>query len=124
MSGNSKSSPMYDLEERTKKFALNVRKYIKSMDRNIINYGDCKQVCRSSGSIGANYIEANEKLGPKDFVFRLKIARKEAKETGYWLQILQQANDLQGDHNLHKLIDECGQLRKILSSIINKQSMK
>ena len=56
----------YDFEERTFQFA---------------NVEDGKQLIRSSGSVGANYIEANEKLGDKDFVFRLKIARKEAKES-------------------------------------------
>lgn len=47
---------------------------------------------KSSGYVGANYIEANEKLGDRDFVFRLKIARKEAKESRYWLRLLKEAN--------------------------------
>ncbi len=70
----------YDLEERTYKFALNVRKNIKDLPRTISNIEDIKQVVRSSGSVGANYIEANEHLSDKDFLFRAKICRKEAKE--------------------------------------------
>ena len=73
----------YDLEERTYQFALAVRKMILSLSKNVITLEDGKQVIRSSGSVGANYIEANEKLGNKDFLLRLRIARKEAKETVY-----------------------------------------
>jgi len=41
---------------------------------------------RASGSVGANYIEANESLSKKDFLMRVKICRKEAKESRYWLR--------------------------------------
>ncbi len=77
---------------------------------------DGKQVVRFSGSIGANYIEANEKLGPKDFIFRLKIARKEAKESRYWLRLLKVTNSEKTEIN--KLISESEELRKFLSAII------
>lgn len=76
----------YDLEERTFQFANNCREMIKSLNYSIANVEDGKQLVRSSGSVGANYIEANEKLGDKDFVFRLKISKKEAKESRYWLR--------------------------------------
>ena len=69
----------YDLEERTFQFAKNVRLFIKSLIKTVGNIEDTKQVIRSSGSIGANYIEANESLSKKDFVYRIKISRKEAK---------------------------------------------
>ncbi len=71
--------------------------------------------------MGANYIEANEKLGDKDFLFRLKIARKEAKESKFWLQLL---NDLNPDQkkNSESLLFEIEELRKILSAIITKTS--
>ena len=78
-------SPRYDLEERTFGFAQEVRNFIKTIPKTIANIEDGKQVIRSSGSVGANYIEANESLGKKDFILRLRIARKEAKETRYWL---------------------------------------
>ncbi|MGR3294111.1 MAG: four helix bundle protein [Candidatus Scalindua sp.] len=72
-------SKQYDLEERTFQFAKSVSLYIKKFSRTIsdIEYG--KQVIRASGSVGANYIEANEALSKKDFVMRIKICRKEAK---------------------------------------------
>ena len=71
---------VYDLEERTLKFALAVRKLVKRIPKTIANREDAKQLVRASGSVGANYIEANEALGDKDFVYRIKICRKESKE--------------------------------------------
>jgi four helix bundle protein len=71
----------YDLEERTYQFALDVRLFIIGIPKTLSNIEDAKQVIKSSGSIGANYIEANENVGEKDLIFRLKISRKEAKES-------------------------------------------
>lgn len=109
----------YDLEDRTLDFAVNVRLFLKNLPKSISNIEDGKQVVRSSGSVGANYIEANEKLGPKDFGYRLRIARKEAKESVYWLTIIKRVNELESSE-LNDLIQEAGELRKILSAIINK----
>ena len=69
----------YDLEERTFEFARRVRQFVKKLPRTICNIEDAKQLVRSSGSVGANYIEANEALGKKDFIMRAKISRKESK---------------------------------------------
>ena len=56
----------YDLEDRTFLFAKEVRTFIKAIPRTIASIEDTKQPVRSSGSIGANYIEANESLSKKD----------------------------------------------------------
>ncbi|WP_294964125.1 four helix bundle protein [uncultured Flavobacterium sp.] len=111
----------YNLEERTFLFAKECRIYIRNLPKNTSNIEDGKQLVRSSGSIGANYIEANEKLGDKDLIFRLKIARKEAKESKFWLQLL---NDLNPDQKStsESLLLEIEELRKILSAIITKTS--
>jgi four helix bundle protein len=109
----------YDLEERTFLFAKECRLYIQKLPKTISNIEDCKQLVKSSGSIGANYIEANEKLGDKDLIFRLKIARKEAKESKYWLRLLQELNP-EFITNSEHLLYEADELRKILSSIISK----
>jgi len=101
----------FDLETRTFEFAKAVRKYAKSIKLTPLNIDDIKQVIRSSGSVGANYIEANESLSPKDFLHRVKISRKEAKETLFWLNLLE-APDI--------LKQEALELKKILSSIIEK----
>ncbi len=110
----------YDLEERTYEFARDVRAFVKRLPRTICNLEDVKQVVRSSGSIGANYIEANEALSKKDFKMRLKIARKEAKETRYWLRLLDTGEESDLPVERDKLIQESAELLKILSAIINK----
>jgi four helix bundle protein len=110
----------YDLEERTFQFAKEVRVFIKTLEKTIANNEDAKQVIRSSGSIGSNYIEANESLSKKDFVFRLKISRKEAKESIYWLKLIDETNDLINSQLSKKLIQEATELKKILSAIIEK----
>jgi four helix bundle protein len=110
----------FDLEERTYLFARDCRLYIQKLTKTISNIEDGKQLVRSSGSVGANYIEVNEKLGDKDLTFRLKIARKEAKESKYWLRLLEDLNpDLNEISNL--LFTEAEELRKILSVIITKK---
>ena len=88
----------YDLEERTFQFAKEVRLFIKSLEKTIANFEDAKQVVRSSGSIGANYIEANESLSKRDFAYRVKISRKEAKESVYWLRLINETN-INSDNN-------------------------
>ncbi len=83
----------YDLEERTFLFTKNVVLFIKQLPRSVSNIEFVKQVIRSSGSVGANYIEANESLSKKDFLMRTRISRKEAKETSYWLRLIIETND-------------------------------
>jgi four helix bundle protein len=112
--------PQYDLEERTLEFAKKVRAFVKKLPRTISNIEDGKQAVRSSGSIGANYIEANEALSKKDFIMRIKISRKEAKESKYWLLLI----DTNDNNNLEKerqsLIKEATELMNIFGSIIRK----
>ena len=114
------SDKPYDLEERTFLFAQDVRRFIKKLPHNLANIEDAKQVVRSSGSIGANYIEANEALGKKDFRCRMRIARKEAKETRYWMRLLDTGENSDVETARQSLIRECEELRKILSTIIDK----
>ncbi len=111
---------VYNLEERTYLFAKQSRFFIKALPKALNTIEDGKQLIRSSGSVGANYIEANEKLGDKDFVMRVKIARKEAKETQYRLKLLKDLNQHCAP-KAEELIQEAIELRNILSSIINKR---
>ena len=64
---------VYDLEDRLFVFAQDVRAFVKRLPRTIANIEEGKQVIRSSGSVEANYIEANESLGRKDFLMKIKI---------------------------------------------------
>ncbi len=87
------NSKQYDLEDITLEFAKNVRVFVKKLTKSIANIEDGKQVIRSSGSVGANYIEANESLSKKDFIMRIKICRKESKESRYWLRLIDVSQD-------------------------------
>jgi four helix bundle protein len=119
MSGSSKNKP-YDLEERTFLFAKDVRIFVKILSKTTANLEDMKQLVRSSGSVGANYIEANEALSKKDFIFREKISRKEAKESVYWLRLIAETNELSDTKRAKELIQETTELKKILSAILEK----
>jgi four helix bundle protein len=110
----------YDLEERTFIFAKEVRELVNKLPKTISNIEDGKQVVRSSGSVGANYIEANESLGKKDFLMRIKIGRKEAKESKYWLRLLDTLHNESYSEEIKKLIQEAGELMMIFSSIMRK----
>ncbi len=115
------NTKVYNLEERIYIFARECRILIKSLSKTISNIEDGRQLIRSSGSTGANYIEANEKLGKKDFLMRMKIARKEAKESHYWLKLLYDMN-VSNRKIIDKLKAEALEIKKILSAIINKSS--
>ncbi|MBS1258391.1 MAG: hypothetical protein MAG551_01450 [Candidatus Scalindua arabica] len=110
----------YDLEERTFQFAKNVSLYVKKSPRTVSNMEYGKQVVRSSGSVGANYIEANEALSKKDFIMRIKISRKEAKESAYWLRLIVETNSEEYMEEGNKLSNEATELKKILSAILEK----
>ena len=97
-----------------------IRLFIKTLNKTIANIEDSKQVVRASGSIGANYIEANESLSKKDFVYRIKICRKEAKESAYWLRLINETNQLDNKQEAENLMQEAIELKKILSAIIGK----
>jgi len=108
----------YDLEERTFVFARDIRKFIKLLPGCIANAEDIRQLVRASGSVGANYIEADGSLGKKDFVMHLRISRKEAKESRYWLRLVDTAADPDLDMTRNTLIQEATELMRILSAII------
>jgi len=111
---------VYDLEERTYEFARRVRAFVKRLPRTVCNFEDVKQLARSSGSIGANYLEANEALSKKDFSHRVKISRKEAKESRYWLRLVDTGSDAAVEEERQRLLQECTELMKIFGSIVRK----
>ena len=112
------SSKQYDLEDRTFEFAKASRMFVKKLPRTISNIEDAKQFIRASGSIGANYIEANESIGKKDFVMKIKTCRREAKESGYWLRLLDCDGELESTRT--KLLAEAQELMKIFGAIVRK----
>ena len=82
------------------------------------NIEDARQLVRASGSVGANYIEANESLSKKDFVCRIKICRKEAKESRYWLRLVDVTDPTSAERD--KLVQEAQELMNIFGAIVRK----
>ena len=118
------NSKPYDLEKRTLDFAKRTRVLVNKLSRTISNIEDGKQLTRSSGSVGANYIEANEALSKKDFVMRIMIARKEAKESRYWFNLVDTKENGILEKERQSLIQEATELMMILSSIMRKSTQK
>mgnify|MGYP001620163281 CR=1 FL=1 len=108
----------YDLEERTFVFAKRTNQYVNALPRTISNLENGKQLVRSGGSVGANYIEANEALSKKDFAMRVKISRKEAKESFFWLKLSEPSAAQQNEKEW--LMNEANELMKIFSAIMRK----
>ena len=117
MSDHENSKP-YDLEERTAVFAEQSRALVRGLARTIGNVEDARQLIRASGSIGANYIEANDAIGKKDFLMKVKICRREAKESGYWFRLLDVDGKLEPERQ--RLAAEAKELMKIFGAIVRK----
>jgi len=110
----------YDLEERALAFTKFIIAYIKSLPKTMGNIEVGKQLIRSSGSIGANYIEANESLSKKDFIMRIKISKKEAKESLYWLKLTE---PLPAEIvTKERMVREATELMNILGAIYRKSN--
>lgn len=103
--------------ERLEKFSDDVNYTCKETSRDVATVEIVSQLVRSAGSIGANYIEAVEGLSQKDFYFRIRICRKESKESGFWLRRLLAINN-QKEAQYTKLINECREFVLIFSKII------
>ena len=120
MTQNRPKTQKYDLAERTFKFADDVRIFVSALPKTVITIEDTKQLVRSSGSIGANYIEADDPLGKKDLVMRMRICRKEAKESVYWLRLLQRSTPENLEEENLRLLKETKEFLLIFSAIIRK----
>jgi four helix bundle protein len=116
----AQNSKQYDLEDRTLTFAKRVRAFVEKLNKTIANIEDGKQLIKASGSVGANYIEANEALSKKDFVMRIKICRKEAKESRYWLRLIDTGSEGELEQERKALESEARELTHIFGSIVTK----
>jgi len=114
------NSKQYDLEGRTLAFAKKVRAFVNKLPKTTANMEDGKQLIKASGSVGSNYIEANEALSKKDFSFRIKISRKEAKESRYWLKLVDTQGDTEQEQERKDLEQEATELMNIFGSILRK----
>jgi len=120
MTEKTDSKP-YDLEERTFEYAKKTIRFTKLLPKNIANNELIKQLVRSCSSVGANYIEANESLSRKDFIMRIKICKKESKESLYWMKLIE-VNGSEAEQQRQLLMNETVELMKIFAAILKKQS--
>lgn len=124
MSSQPNKEKPYNLEERTYAFAIEVRLFLRNTNWDPVSWPDIKQVLRSSGSVAANYLEALEAFSPDDYLYRIRVCKKEARESGLWLRLISDSNPI--DESIHRsldeLIGETGELVKILSSIIRNKT--
>jgi four helix bundle protein len=108
---------IYDLEERVENFGENIIDLAKKVRVNPITKPIIEQLVASGCSVGANYFEANGASSKKDFLNKIYIAKKEAKETQHWLRMIAKADNSIKDE-AKKLWKEAFELTKILSTII------
>jgi len=117
----SEEAPEYDLEERTFRFALAVRNCLSSHRWTRIQWADVDQLLRSSGSVAANYTEANNSVSKADFIFRIKLSKKESRESMLWLRLLGESTKDDGVRSvLRSLYKESDELTRILATILRK----
>jgi four helix bundle protein len=112
---------IYDLEERTAIFAERVRDFCLMLPRNSVNSEYIAQLIRSSSSPGANYIEANESIGDKDFAMKIKTCRRESKESAYWLRLVMTDGSVQMENERKELRQEAKELILIFTAILKKR---
>lgn len=113
------NSKKYDLEDRTLEYGKRIIRMAKALPKNTVNFKLMDQIVRSGTSMGANYREANETETKKDFKFRMRICRKEGKETIYWLKLIMEANP-ELDQRIEPLLQETTELVKIFAAILEK----
>lgn len=114
------NSKQFDLEERTFIYARDCRSLVKKLPKTICNLQDGPQLVRASGSVAANYIEANEALSKKDFVMRIKICKKESKESRLWLRLIDTQDRKEIEQERLRLLKEGLELQKIFGSILER----
>lgn len=114
---------MVDIQDRTLEFGVRIFRFAESLPKTQSAIVLMRQLIRSGTSVGANMEEADGAASKKDFVNKVIIARKEARETRYWLNLIRQAKILVSANSLEELkslINESLELMKILSAIANK----
>ena len=109
-----------NLDVRTEVFARDVRAWLRTAPRTECNREDLKQLVRASGSVAANHLAADHARGDQDRLMKFRICRKEAREAGLWLRLMDAGDDAAVQAERERLVDETGQLMRIYSSIIRR----
>lgn len=116
----------FDIYDRTFKFAVNVARLVKQLPNDFVTHEYCRQLIRSSSSVGANLEEADGALTKKDFINKIGISRREASESKHWLKLIRETTDSKNNQlldSLDSLIKESSEIVLILSSIIKNTKL-
>ncbi len=105
-----------ELKKRTKEFALRIIKLVNALPNNSAGRVIGNQLLRSGTSIGANVSEALAGQSRKDFISKMSIASKEARETRYWLELLQESRLI--DYNFTDHLKRCEEIVRIITAIV------
>jgi len=109
----------YNLEERTFQFALSIRECVSANKWTRAQWTDIDQMLRASGSVAANYVEANNAVSKGDFLFWIKVSKKEASECRLWLRLLGASSSAEPlKETIRQLYRECDELVRILAAIL------
>ncbi len=108
-----------DIKERTFSFAVVITRLVKTLYRNREDDVLTKQVFRSGTSIGANVEEAAASYSRDEYIYKMNIALKEARETHYWLRILRESEIVEAKR-IQNIIDESEEIKKVLGAIVSK----
>ena len=109
----------WDLCERTARFAMRVRDYSLKLPKNPANNEYIPQLIRAGSSPGANYIEANEAIGEKDFKMKIRICRRESKEAGYFVRLTITDGSEEMENERMWISEESRQFVLIFNSMLN-----
>lgn len=116
---NDKNSKQYDLEERTAKFGERVILFVKQIPKDFVTLPILNQLVRAGTSVGANYCEADDAESKKDFVHKIGIAKKEARETKHWLRMIVTAYP-ESKERARLLWQEAKEINLIFNAIVKK----
>ena len=110
----------YDLEERSESFSLGIRNFCRKLKFDVITKVYISQVIRSASSIAANYVEANDNLGKNDLKMKVKICKRESKETRLWLRHIETFQDSELEATRLDLLKESEELMLIFAAILRR----
>ena len=104
-----------ELQQRTKKFHVDIIKLCSDFPRNAAGFETAKQLIRSAGSVGANYRATVRAKSTADFIYKVEIVLEEADESFYWLEVVKES-ELKTGNEVDRLIGEANQLTAIFAA--------
>ena len=108
----------FDIKERTFEFGVQVVRLVNTLPRTVAGVEVGRQLVKSGTSIGANMEEADGAESKRDFIHKVSIARKEARETRFWLRVVRATGLNKDAQEINYLAQESDELVRILSAII------